>query len=114
MSFVIDIMSEMSELGRPVGYVPPTSRVVEAVSLLGILRQRKGVCSFGCKEQFAAFLKDGGLIPYMQRVERRREATRGYTSFTWTCPLPQGNPFLLQYHEKDNGSCRVLPSFVYA
>ena len=112
MSLVLDILNNISGLRRPAGYAPPSPTVVEAVSLLGIQRQRKKECSFQSKEHFATFLKDSGITPFMERVERRQEKG-GYTAYTWTCPLPQGNPFLLKYQERRNGSCKTSPSFRY-
>lgn len=113
MSLVLDILNNISGLRRPAGYAPPSPTVVEAVSLLGIQRQRKKECSFQSKEHFATFLKDSGITPFMERVERRQEKKGGYIAYTWTCPLPQGNPFLLKYQERSNGSCKTSPSFRY-
>ncbi len=108
MSIVFDILNDMSKLCCPEDYVPPTPRIVEAVSLLGNTRQRKKECSFQCKEHFVAFLKDSGIASCMKRMKKRKEKKGGYTAYTWTCPLPQGNPFFLQYHENSDGSCSVF------
>ena len=89
MSLVLDILNNISGLRRPAGYAPPSPTVVEAVSLLGIQRQRKKECSFQSKEHFATFLKDNGITQFMQRVNRRQEKEGIHSNLDLSSPSRQ-------------------------
>ena len=78
------------------------------MSLLGIQRQRKKECSFQSKKQFATFLKDNGITPFMKEMNIIQEKEGIHSNLNLSSPSRQ--PFLLKYHEESNGSYAAPPS----
>ena len=78
---------------------------MEVYSLLGSEEEVVEYCNFTTKRDLDAFLRANGLMRYMQARTVKKHTDRGYTTYTYSCPLPLGNAFLLQYNHWKNGEC---------
>ena len=81
---------------------------VEATSLLDNEDAINVICHFVNLESLNNFLDEYNLKKYMVVKKEENNEETGTTTVTWTTPFPYGNPFLLRYEVKPNGSGRLL------
>ena len=83
----------------------PSPTVVEAVSLLGIQRQRKKECSFQRSNLLLSWGTTESLRSWRKWIEGRRRGKHSTPGLV----LSLKTTFLLKYHEKSNGSSTAPP-----